>query len=670
MGLAQSLRAPSAAQRLPFEVAKLRMGKVPSADTPVAGYTWHERKSGSSAFEFGAGRVVLEVAEADVLVLRGLQEAGAHPNLLPVLDLFRADTFVFMMTLHCTGGHLGDALAFRKKWISPKLQTLVRPGFEEDHRIKSGPRQLFLVSMHGRSGYCDYCWQCWNGRIPEKAVSEGENFPRPEVCHYPNFNKLVDPVENQLLMQGVPSFEVDVRDEDFLAVALRLRRKYPNDPEPLILSPCSWMSSGGAAGPAGQSMLGALCRSTTWQPVAEKAFPIGSNHAVYVPGVRVYHVVGKPASNFSVSVLATPPPQFRDVSDSYYQDLLARMCGLIEICKLRGHRLLVIGAWGCGGRKHPPEAVARAFKQALGRQKDAFSHVIFAIKGAKKTLRAFQEEIKSDCWSAGCILFVTLTGRPAFNYSEFPVQAEKGKYVVPKYVPKDVTDFLATLLEVDYNKRADAASAYEAAQALAGRYQREDDDEEDPELWHLQSIVHYIAMHPPATPKEEREAKSQLFVSAEVKEAVACKASADQLAQGLQRMAMTPDGCRLAAISGRQICLWSLGVEETWPAAVELLGTVSLEQAFASSVLTLRVAPCAPSALSVVAASEREVTVVMLQQSDTHPPVLERQQMIWFPGRISADAFPLNTGSNAVAILARSGEGEAEDEASGEFGVK
>lgn len=181
-------------------------------------------------------------------------------------------------------------------------------------------------------------------------------------------------------------------------------------------------------------------------------------------------------------------------------------------------------------------------------------------------------------------------------------------------------------------------------------------------LWHLQSIVHYIAMHPPATPKEEREAKSQLFVSAEVKEAVACKASADQLAEGLQRMAMTPDGCRLAAISGRQICLWSLRVEETWPAAVELVGTVSLEQAFASSVLTLRVSPCAPSALSVVAACEREVTVVMLQQSDTHPPVLEHQQMICFPGRISADAFPLSTGSKAVAILARSGEGEAEDE--------
>ena len=138
-------------------------------------------------------------------------------------------------------------------------------------------------------------------------------------------------------------------------------------------------------------MLGGLCRSTTWQYVTEKAFPIGSNHAVYVPGVRVYHVVGKPASTFSVAVLATPPSQFRPVSDPYYHDLLARMCGLIEICGRRGHRLLVIGAWGCGSRKHPPEAVAWAFKQALGRHKDAFSHVVFAINGDGKTLTAFQK---------------------------------------------------------------------------------------------------------------------------------------------------------------------------------------------------------------------------------------------------------------------------------------
>eukprot|EP00439_Symbiodinium_sp_Y106_P011223 s2131_g1.t1 len=70
----------------------------------------------------------------------------------------------------------------------------------------------------------------------------------------------------------------------------------------------------------------------------------------------------------------------------------------------------------------------------------------------------------------------------------------------------------------------------------------------------------------------------------------------------------------------------------------------------------------APSALSVVAVSEKEVAVLTLKVADAHPPVLEHQQMIWFPGRVSADAFPLSTGSKAVAILARSGEAEAEDE--------
>lgn len=312
MGLTQSLRAPSAAQRLPFEVAKLR-SKVPSADTPVAGYTWHERKSGSSAFEFGAGRVVLEVAEADVLVLRGLQEAGAHPNLLPVLDLFRADKFVFMMTLHCTGGHLGDALAFRKKWISPKLQTLVRPGFEPAVALAWTAQLLSALRfLHER-------------RVIHRSV-------RPESCLLDN---------------------------------------------PRII---------------------------------ESNLVLG---------------------NYSLSS--------RLFEDNVMMDR----------------------------PEEPIKGSAAYTAPELKRQ---------AMSSTDRPL-----EIKSDCWSAGCILFVTLTGRPAFNYSEFPVQAEKGKYVVPKYVPKDVTDFLATLLEVDYNKRADAASAYEAAQALAGRYQREEDDEEDPE---------------------------------------------------------------------------------------------------------------------------------------------------------------------------------------------
>ena len=47
------------------------------------------------------------------------------------------------------------------------------------------------------------------------------------------------------------------------------------------------------------------------------------------------------------------------------EDLFARALGLLEIGRLKQHRALVLGAWGCGARKHSPEAVAGAFKEAL-----------------------------------------------------------------------------------------------------------------------------------------------------------------------------------------------------------------------------------------------------------------------------------------------------------------
>ncbi|CAE7221116.1 unnamed protein product [Symbiodinium sp. CCMP2592] len=163
-------------------------------------------------------------------------------------------------------------------------------------------------------------------------------------------------------------------------------------------------------------------------------------------------------------------------------------------------------------------------------------------------------------------------------------------------------------------------------------------------LWNVQTIACHMAMKP------TEEAKSEL-------DRLACKASADQLTEGrLQRMAITSDGSRLVAISDRKIWLWSVRIEETWPAVVKFLGAVALQQAFTSRVVTLRVA-CD----TVVAASEKEVAVVVLTPGPR--TWVEHQQMISFSGTISADAFPLSTGSKALAILARSGEEEAQVEA-------
>ena len=78
-------------------------------------------------------------------------------------------------------------------------------------------------------------------------------------------------------------------------------------------------------------------------------------------------------------------------SAKYRDDLLALVRGLIRICKLHGHRHLVLSAWGCGARKHPPERVAEAFKEALNLEGDAFFQIIFAIKNDQKADKAFRD---------------------------------------------------------------------------------------------------------------------------------------------------------------------------------------------------------------------------------------------------------------------------------------
>ncbi|CAJ1339417.1 unnamed protein product [Effrenium voratum] len=279
-----------------------------SAPQGALGYSWHARKAGSHGNVFGANQVVLRVPDIDVLVLRGLQEIGMHPNLLAVLDLFRDGGAVWLVTQLCPGGTLAEAVALRQQWSSPQLAKSFTGGFEVGLAM-AWTAQLFaaLSFLHEH-------------RVIHRSV-------KPESC-------ILD--------------------------------------QPRIVD--------------SNLVLGNFSQSSR----------------LYLDNI----MVDRP------------------------EELLNGSAGYVA-----------------------PELKRQAMSST-----------------------AVPLEIKSDCWSGGCVLYFMLEGKAAFNYSEFPKRAEKGQYTAP-LAPKEICSFLATLLQVDYVARAEAHDALREARRLAGRFQLRGGDE-------------------------------------------------------------------------------------------------------------------------------------------------------------------------------------------------
>lgn len=107
---------------------------------------------------------------------------------------------------------------------------------------------------------------------------------------------------------------------------------------------------------------------------------------------------------FMVSVITAPAP---NAGEALLRDPLAgpRIRGALEsrsakvlaLAEARGHRCLVLGAWGCGVFRNQPAEVAEIFHAWLTgpRFRGAFDRVVFAVydrSAEQATLRAFERQ--------------------------------------------------------------------------------------------------------------------------------------------------------------------------------------------------------------------------------------------------------------------------------------
>lgn len=114
-----------------------------------------------------------------------------------------------------------------------------------------------------------------------------------------------------------------------------------------------------------------------------------TDHMIYSPEVPFFRVHGRELleRSFSASVITAPAPNAgvhrnRGGTRRSLEDALRRRAGhVLALAEARGHRQLLLGAWGCGVFRNDPTLVADAFGKWLEHERFAgsFDAVCFAI---------------------------------------------------------------------------------------------------------------------------------------------------------------------------------------------------------------------------------------------------------------------------------------------------
>lgn len=122
----------------------------------------------------------------------------------------------------------------------------------------------------------------------------------------------------------------------------------------------------------------------------QAASALNSDWCLYVPRVQMRE--GQWTSNFIVCAAPIAPQigAWPDREETLRMALRARAARIFEVAAHHGHRLLVLGAWGCGNHGNDPAQVIDAFAWAV-RASYGVEEVVFAVPGPPELLNRFRQ---------------------------------------------------------------------------------------------------------------------------------------------------------------------------------------------------------------------------------------------------------------------------------------
>lgn len=193
---------------------------------------------------------------------------------------------------------------------------------------------------------------------------------------------------------------IEVNNETTLQAAKKLSNLEPADP--FVLNFASARNPGGGFLSGSESQEESLARATGlytciseiteyYQKNRQSDTGLYTDNMIYSPRVPVIRDETEKflASPFLVTILTAPAVNRRVVEKSKPGRLSEvkptmddRIKKVLKVAAQNDHRILVLGAWGCGVFDNDPKMVSKLFKKYLGDEdtfKNEFEKVVFAI---------------------------------------------------------------------------------------------------------------------------------------------------------------------------------------------------------------------------------------------------------------------------------------------------
>ena len=175
---------------------------------------------------------------------------------------------------------------------------------------------------------------------------------------------------------------------DCLDACVDLRREFPEACIGL-LNMASDKSPGGGVVNGAHAQEEDICRRSTLYPtLIRQRYPLLHDELLFTPNVKIIKnkMYETCQQHVNINGIVSSPAIRRPIlnnagrySDADLKLMKNKIDMMLETFEYHDIDHLVLGAWGCGAFRNPPEQVAQLFKEALIKRNVSFKVVVFAI---------------------------------------------------------------------------------------------------------------------------------------------------------------------------------------------------------------------------------------------------------------------------------------------------